>query len=201
MRFALQKRILRFPVHWICNLRPWLGWGFRPMEKIYIPHLMQREQQCVTLDFEQNIADLASLTPVQGVATVTHRGNYLQVEVQAKTIVTLGCDRCLQQYNHRLICEASEMIWLKGSELLLDDLPLDADMEMEEVVENLPEDGHFDVETWIYEQLCLSLPQRKLCDADCPGIDLPKPNPEDLVDRRWAALMALKNQLPDSSDN
>ncbi|MFM2429486.1 MAG: hypothetical protein RLZZ511_699 [Cyanobacteriota bacterium] len=171
------------------------------MEKIYIPHLMQREQQSVTIEFEQNIADLTSLTPVQGVATVTHHGNYLQVGVQAKTIVTLSCDRCLQQYNHRLVCDASEMIWLKGSALLLDDLPLDMEMDIEEVVENLPEDGHFEVETWIYEQLCLALPQRKLCDVDCPGIDLPKPNPEDLVDRRWAALMALKNQLPDIADS
>jgi uncharacterized protein len=48
--------------------------------------------------------------------------------------------------------------------------------------------------------LCLALPQRQLCDADCPGIELPKPNPEDLVDRRWAALQSLKGQLPDRAE-
>jgi uncharacterized protein len=170
------------------------------MEAIHIPNLAHHPEQSVTLEFNQIIADLVSLTPVQGTATVAHKGNYLEVTAQANTIVTLCCDRCLQNYNHRLACDASEMIWLKDSELLLDALPLHVDFDMEEIVEHLPENGDFDVTKWVYEQLCLALPQRRLCDAACAGIALPEPNPEDLVDRRWAALAALKNQLPDVVD-
>jgi uncharacterized protein len=170
------------------------------MEVIHIPNLAHHPERSITLEFNQLLEDLVSLTPVQGTAKVTHQGNYLEVTAQATTIVTLSCDRCLQHYNHRLSCDASEMIWLKDSELLLNELPLDADFDVEEIVEHLPENGDFDVAKWVYEQLCLALPQRQLCDGDCPGIELPKPNPEDLVDRRWAALQALKGQLPDLAE-
>ncbi len=170
------------------------------MDAIYIPHLAHRTDKTVAIEFEQNIKGLESLTPVQGRVTVIHGGNFLTVQAQAHTIVTLTCDRCLQQYNHRLSCDADEIIWLKDSELILDQLPLNQDLELDEMVENLPEDGHFDVEGWVYEQLCLALPQRKLCDTACQGIDLPPRPLEDAFDRRWAALMALKNQLPDLAD-
>jgi uncharacterized protein len=170
------------------------------MDAIYIPNLAHRTDQSVTLEFKQNIKGLESLTPVEGTVTVTHGGNFLAVQAQAHTIVTLTCDRCLQQYNHRLSCDADEIIWLKGSELILNQLPLNQDLELDDMVESLPEDSHFDVEGWVYEQLCLALPQRKLCDVTCQGIDLPAPAPADLIDRRWAALMALKNQLPDLAE-
>ncbi len=170
------------------------------MDAIHIPNLVNHPERTVTLDFHQQIEDLPSLTPVQGTVAVAHKGNYLEVQAQAYTIVTLTCDRCLQNYNHRLACDASEMIWLKDSALLLDELPLSEAFDIEDVVENLPENGDFDVEKWIYEQLCLALPQRQLCDPHCPGIALPEPHPDDLIDRRWAALKALQNQLPDAVD-
>ncbi|MBE9031962.1 DUF177 domain-containing protein [filamentous cyanobacterium LEGE 11480] len=170
------------------------------MDAIHIPNLAHHPDKRVTIDFKQLVKDLKSLTPVQGTVTVMHKGNYLEVQVQAKTIVTLTCDRCLQQYNHRLNCDADEIIWLKDSELIISELPLNQDLELDDMVENLPEDGNFDVEAWVYEQLCLALPQRKLCDGDCKGIDVPQASPEDLTDRRWAALSALKNQLPDLAD-
>ncbi len=165
------------------------------MDAIHIPNLASHPEQGISLDFNQLFADFPSLTPVQGTVTVSHRGNYLEAATQAQTIVTLCCDRCLQNYNHRLACDASEMIWLQDSELQLDQLPLSEEFAMDDVVEQLPENGNFDVQTWVYEQLCLALPQRKLCDPDCAGIELPETPPEDLLDRRWAVLKTLQSQL------
>jgi uncharacterized protein len=117
---------------------------------------------------------------------------------QADTILTLSCDRCLRQYNHRLSIQPSEMIWLTDAELDLDNLPLDEEVQLDELVETLPETGYFDVQAWIYEQLCLALPQRQLCDRNCRGIEL---DPSQLAspggDRRWAALEALRGKLTD----
>jgi uncharacterized protein len=169
------------------------------MDAIHISNLTHNPEQSVSLEFNQVFEDFPSLTPVQGTVTVSHRGNYLEAATQAQAIVTLCCDRCLKNYNHRLACDASEMIWLKDSELLLDQLPLSGDLVMEDVVEQLPENGDFEVETWVYEQLCLALPQRKLCDPDCEGIELPPTPPEDLLDRRWAVLKTLQSQL-DAAD-
>jgi uncharacterized protein len=66
-------------------------------------------------------------------------------------------------------------------------------------METLPPNGYFDPTAWIYEQICLALPQRQICDASCPGIevaDTDSTNPAGMrVDHRWAALAQLQQQL------
>jgi uncharacterized protein len=167
------------------------------MDAINIPNLAQRPDKSLTVEFRQNLADLVTLTPVEGVVTVNHRSNFLEVKAQANTIVTLCCDRCLQNYNHRLAMQTEEIIWLKDAELDLDNLPLDEDLDLDDMVESLPKDGRFEVETWVYEQLCLALPPRQLCDEACKGIELAKK--EAAADQRWAKLEALRQQLPDTN--
>ena len=50
---------------------------------------------------------------MKGTLKVIHQGDYLQVKIKADTIITLTCDRCLQQYNHRLLINTEELIWLR----------------------------------------------------------------------------------------
>lgn len=167
------------------------------MEPIYIPRLTKLKDGSETVEFKELMPDLETLTPVQGAVRVTHKGNFLEASVQADTIITLCCDRCLQQYNHRLSVETTEFLWLTDGEAAIDpeDIPLDEDLIIEEMVETLPKDGYFDVGNWVYEQLCLELPQRKLCSADCGGIPLAA-NQTEQTDARWSALEALRGQLP-----
>ena len=175
--------------------------GGHDMNPIYLPSLAHRAEPTETIEFKQFLPDLPTLTPVQASVTVTHHRNYLMVTGQADTIITLTCDRCLQQYNHRLSIQPSEMIWLTDAELDPDHLPLDEELQLDELVETVPETGYFDGQTWIYEQLCLALPQRQLCDPNCGGIELdPSQLPVPLVDRRWAGLEALRGKLPDQAD-
>jgi uncharacterized protein len=114
--------------------------------------------------------------------------------VQAETIITLTCDRCLQQYNHRLKLNASELIWLdKNQDLDKYYLP-EKEIAYEDLSETLSPNGDFDPQMWLYEQLCLALPPRQLCSANCqPPTFVP---PEDTpIDGRWASLESLKRQL------
>jgi uncharacterized protein len=168
------------------------------MDPIYIPRLTHLPQQTEVIEFKETIPGLESLTAVQGWIRVTHCGTYLDVTATAETIVTLSCDRCLQQYNHRLAITPQEMIWL-NDETADADLLFDKDLESEDLVETLLPTAHFDPTTWIYEQLCLELPLRRLCDQDCAGIalpDQPAASPSGL-DSRWSALSSLKHQISD----
>jgi len=166
------------------------------MTGIYIPQLLHLPDQTERIAVKKHLLDLETLTPVQGFVEVSHRGNYLEVKGQAETIITLPCDRCLQQFNHRLAVQASELIWLEEP---IDEALLEPEREvpLEELVETVSPQGYFDPETWLYEQLCLEIPQRKLCDANCPGIELSDelPEAESKVDHRWASLELLKRQL------
>jgi len=110
--------------------------------------------------------------------------------------VNLVCDRCLQHYNHRLSVKASELIWLQEP-VDAASLPVEREISLEELVETLPPQGYFPPAAWLYEQLCLEIPHRKLCDTQCEGIVVKEVSKDSmsLSDRRWASLEAIKNQL------
>jgi uncharacterized protein len=168
------------------------------MEPIFLSQLARAYQQTEVIPVKTFLPDLDTLTPIQGEMKVVHHGNYLQVEGKAETIVTLICDRCLQQYNHRLCTQTSELIWLRETTEMdaFEEILAEA-LEDPALVETLPPEGFFQPDDWLYQQLCLELPQRQLCDEACPGISIKKSLSEDSspVDQRWSALANLKYQL------
>jgi uncharacterized protein len=166
------------------------------MDAIYIPQLTQAPERTEEIQVKEFLPGLDTLTPVRGSVTVKHCGNYLEVAAQAEAITTLTCYRCLQQYNHRLVIDTSEIIWLDAAANLVDDLPLEREVAMEDLVETLPPDGHFYPSEWLYEQMCLAIPQRQLCDGNCQGIQPQNVTVSESVDKRWSSLEALKNQFP-----
>ena len=165
------------------------------MEAVYIPHLTKAPEQTQVIQVQESLPDLETLTPIRGRIQVQHHGNYLEVSVQAEAIITLTCHRCLQQYNHRLALDTSEMIWLEESSEP-DEVPLEREIAVDDLVETLPPQGYFHPSEWLYEQLCLAIPQRQLCDAQCAGIQTATQQGAGQIDYRWASLEALKRQLP-----
>jgi uncharacterized protein len=171
------------------------------METIYIPHLLTKTERKEVIDFEEFIPDLETLTPVRGRLQVSHQGNYLEVKAKAETIVTLTCHRCLKQYNHRLALNSSELIWLEETANQTDSSSAEIEVPLEDLVEKLSPGGYFSPGDWVYEQMCLELPHKQICDTECPGISLTDDaanteSSETVSDSRWASLEALKRQLP-----
>jgi uncharacterized protein len=165
------------------------------MRPIYIPELLNAPQQTKVLEIHDPVEHLETLTPVQGQVQISHCGNYLQIHAQVETIITLSCDRCLQQFNHRLTCNTSEMIWLQEPAA---NLPDELEVDLEDLVESLSPVGYFDPQDWLYQQLLLASPQRQLCDFNCAGLLNCTTNPNP-TDARWAALAALQQGLLDES--
>lgn len=166
------------------------------MKAIYIPQLLKAPEQTEEVPVQEYVLDLETLTPVQGMVRVSHRGTYLEVAATAEAIMTLTCDRCLQQYNHRVTVDASELIWLEERSEE-DEIDLEREVALDDLVETLEPNGYFQPSEWLYEQLCLAIPQRQLCDQNCQGIPVQNAIPESspLVDERWASLKNLKNNL------
>lgn len=165
------------------------------MEAIYIPQLVYLPEQTRNLIVREYVSDLETLTPVQGNIQITHHGKYLEVAVVAEAIVTLTCDRCLQQYNHRLTVDVSELIWLQEADTDVESDGAEREVLLDDLVDTLPPNGYFYPGEWLYEQLCLAIPQRQLCDQECPGISVESEPTEPPIDRRWASLAALKGQF------
>lgn len=165
------------------------------MKTVYIPQLTQAPNQTVWFEVEDYLPDLETLTPVKGQMSVTHQGNYLEVRARVAAIATLNCHRCLENYNARIRVDNSELIWLESPPA--EEAGSEREVELDDLVETLPPQGYFDPQKWLYEQMCLALPQRQICDLACAGIAFGNP-PEAVrpaVDHRWAALSDLKQQL------
>ena len=170
------------------------------MEVIYIPQLLKAPERKREIILDDLIPGLDTLTPIRGSLIVRHGGNFLEVSVRAETIVTLICDRCLQNYNHRLAIDTSELIWLEATNPDLDKLPLEREVSLEDLSETLPPNGHFESEQWLYEQFSLAVPLRRLCGTDCQGAATTTSETEHQVDHRWASLASLKEQLSQNKD-
>ncbi|HAX78001.1 MAG TPA: metal-binding protein [Cyanobacteria bacterium UBA11372] len=167
------------------------------MEAIYIPHLLKAPKQTQVVQVDEFLPSLETLTPVRGQVRVTHQGTYLEVSALAEAIATLSCHRCLQQYNHRLVVNTSELIWLDAAANQPYTGPIEQEIDVDDLVETLAPDGVFNPGEWLYEQMCLALPQRQLCDRKCKGIQISQTsNSEPTLDQRWAALEVLKGQFP-----
>lgn len=167
------------------------------MDAIYIPQLTKAPERTEEIKVKDFLPGLETLTPVRGLIRVQHQGNYLEVSGRAEAIITCTCNRCLQQYNQRLVVDTQEIIWLDAAANQPQDYPLEREVAVEDLVETLPPEGYFYPSEWLYEQMCLALPQRQLCDLNCPGI--PSDGIDDSqasVDSRWANLEAFKKQLP-----
>lgn len=165
---------------------------------IYIPQLLKMPEQKQEIELDDYIAGWETLTPVRGSLTIVHRGNFLQVELSAETILTLTCDRCLQSYNYRLVVNNGEIIWLNQELNHKVNLPPEREITQEDLDESLPEDGYFVVEDWIYEQLSLAMPLRQLCGKNCqPPGNQNQDEGQNRGDNRWSALASLKSLIKD----
>lgn len=175
------------------------------MDAVYIPQLTKLTDKTCLIDVDHYLPGLDTLTPVRGAVVVTHGGTYIDVSGEAEAIVTLACDRCLEHYNYRIRVNPHELIWLQSDPLDGAAFPAEREVSVEDLVETLPPDGYFDPFTWLYEQLCLALPQPQLCSVDCIGLPVEgqaqehRSEDNDSPDRRWAALTQLKRQLDDLS--
>ena len=147
-------------------------------------------------DVNQSLAELNSLEPVRGWVEATHREDDLWVCAEADTIVELTCDRCLKPFPHQLSAAVEESIALRSNSDPLDIELKSASCDGQEAMESIDPSGRFDPEHWLFEQLNLQLPLKRLCCDDCPGLIEPEePCTEAAgagIDPRWASLLQLR---------
>lgn len=165
------------------------------IQAIYIPHLLNFPNRTQSLIVDENVSGLDTLTPVRGEITVRHGGTFLEVTVKAETIITFICDRCTQNYNQRLTLDTTEIIWLDKQLDEPQKFPTEREVAYEDLSETLSPEGHFEVEKWLYEQLSLAFPLRRLCGNDCQAPVETISEVQDSLDGRWSALEILKQQL------
>ena len=158
-----------------------------PLRPVPIQELTSLEQG-LHWQVNQMVDGLESIEPVVGQLHASLQGPVIAVSGEARTAVTLCCDRCLRPFAHALAFKAEERIGLGGS---ADDIAEALEFDAEGMAEQLDPQGSFDPERWIYEQLTLQLPVVNRCGSSCPG-PLSWGHGETITDPRWAGLKRLQ---------
>lgn len=130
---------------------------------------------------------------VEGKVKVIRLAEELLVNVTARGMVELECDRCLREYDQpfrtRFTAEFRPTV----------DVRTGIDIATAENDERFTiDDSHqLDIAEPLRQEILVALPMRTMCGDDCPGPDLPLGDDESKVDERFAALAQL---LDDSND-
>ncbi|MBM3181994.1 MAG: DUF177 domain-containing protein [Chloroflexi bacterium] len=125
--------------------------GFIAHEEIGRSHDFPFEFDTITL------SDELELHKFDGIVNIgrTPQGLVVQADFSAET--TLGCVRCLNEFDHELDWEFTELFAFdKRSET-------DSGL-------ILPEDGQIDLATLLYEYALLEVPISPICKLDCQGL-------------------------------
>jgi uncharacterized protein len=83
------------------------------------------------------------------------------VSIETKLTLSLHCDRCLKEVNHRMNVNGNRHVNLEGSGAKLTD-------EFDQA--NFIEGFNLNVEQLLQSELVLSWPTKILCDEDCKGL-------------------------------
>ena len=110
-----------------------------------------------------------------------------------------SCARCLEPFTDTLELDVQELYAYEGSTTV--------ETSEEDEVRRV-EGDHLDLEPLVRDTVVLSLPLAPVCREDCAGLcvdcgqrldDLPPDHTPEVVDARWAGLLALKNVDPATS--
>src|SRR6195952_89561 len=110
-----------------------------------------------------------------------------------------SCARCLEPFDDPLELDVQELYAYEGSTTV--------ETSEEDEVRRV-EGDYLDLEPLVRDTVVLSLPLAPVCTPDCAGLcvdcgqrldDLPADHAHEVVDARWAGLLALKNVDPSAS--
>jgi len=94
--------------------------------------------------------------------------NKIELQGSLETSIKLTCDRCLQEYGHRIVSHLQILVEMPGTERhwRLQDVEIkEEELDTIEVDEPVVELGDI-----LRQQVLLSLPEKKLCFEACKGL-------------------------------
>ena len=157
-----------------------------------IPEGSSTKEGVVTLSDE--LAKLGSLNSEVPVSLQLRRlGSLIIVELSYTASLEAECARCLTPFTRTV----------RGRTSFTIGAPEDEEMSSDEVdfYHYRDEDETIDFSQSLYDDIMTRIPQKLLCDTNCPGLTVPSDNnneqkeeePPKSIDPRWQALKKLKN--------
>ena len=145
------------------------------MRAIHIPQLLNAPNKTMAIDVDEHLSGLETLTAVKGEMSVTHQGTYLDVKGQCRGDYDFGVRSLLAKLQHP---STGRYLRAGVAGRGTSDEAIEKEVDLEDLIESVSPKGNFKPDEWLYEQMCLAIPQKQICSSDCKGIAFKNPEPE-----------------------
>lgn len=152
--------------------------------KINLHDLNSLPQKRLRFNYSENLAVDGAVKPVVGELLVSSSVGGIRLRGAVQTLLKLSCHVCLRPYFHALAVDIDEQ-FAYSDDPHGENAPRERELLRDDFFEQLPEDGHLDIDDVVYQAVTLASPVFCRCGEDCPGRpDIQNPDQEeDLEDR------------------
>jgi uncharacterized metal-binding protein YceD (DUF177 family) len=164
--------------------------------RINVDDLRAQPQRRLGLSFKESLEGLMAVKPVVGELSLAADAVGVRISGRLQTLLKLNCDRCLRPYFLALSLDLDERFVEGAGETTSRERELNHD----DFVEPLPDDGMLDISDVVYQAVTLATPTYCLCGEECPGPPASEKPAEpkaagtgggSTVDPRWQNLKTL----------
>ena len=91
-------------------------------------------------------------------------GNFIEISGHAEGKIILTCDRCLNEYEHKLDIDIEETYAKKS---LQDEYGQEVELKRGQFITDLDGEKEIDIYDLLYQSVILALPNKKVCGINC----------------------------------
>ncbi len=165
--------------------------------KVTVEEINKSPEKKLEINFSDYIENIELKDRVHANLTACASGLDLNISGNIKAGVVLQCARCLENYVHDLDINVSEDF---VNDSVVPDNQKDYELTKREFVEELDENKEVDIKDLIYQSIILDLPNKNLCQLDCPGIQgTAAEKTEEITDERLEVFKRFSENILDEN--
>ena len=115
------------------------------------------------VDFDDEISELKNCK-VKASLDLKPLGEYIEVNGKVSGVVTLECDRCLNEFEYKFEFDIDET-YAKNS--LFEDYGQELELSSGQFITDLNGEKEIDIYDLLYQSVILNLPNKKVCGINC----------------------------------
>jgi uncharacterized metal-binding protein YceD (DUF177 family) len=134
--------------------------------KITVDEIRAMPGHKLNLEFKETLGDTACVKPVVGEVSISLGAIGVTLTGRVVSLLKLQCDRCLRPYFQSLNVELDERLVSKE---YFEGESREKELQRDDFVELMPEDGVLDINDIVYQAVTLATPSYCFCGTECPG--------------------------------
>lgn len=133
------------------------------MCKIEIAEIERTPDKTLLYEFDDEIKELNNCR-VKADLEFKSVGGYIEVSGHAEGVITLECDRCLNEFEYNFDFDIEETF---AKHSLYDEYSQEVEIQSGQFITDLNGEKEIDVCDLLYQSVILNLPNKKVCGINC----------------------------------